>query len=626
MPKWMHTVQLDPNFVSEWQAQDIAFHLAQQFCILQPGHAWQHQTFDCQANSSHSSLTYDAHPKVIANYSGDNQIVSRKSNGRMVTFSDVLSIRIGNEEQTAMHDFQVHVEAMESSAKPWSLHGEGQSKDAVLGSSIANHHKRHKDLHTNKDACVTPVDQSTHAMHRKQPFVQQTSDPCRDSMKAEESSSFDSARDHTLMSQCTLRTSNFEPWHARIRQFWPDTTVRQMGTPSWLCHSGESSRHPTSDNVQLASANHQPATGTLHTGHASVKPCTGNHSFVAMAPPEIQWNPLKWPYSFVTDVASDPPTTKGIVPKQDHTAHHTVRMTHSHATALAPHDKTFAVCLGVDVSDHSRFLAVLAKIQLHMDRFPSNAQKVQQEGPHVDNADEHISPSGTPCMPHQCPAHQTLQQQWIRSEDTGHQFTSKVCTDIPAYLPSHCVFNSDSPAQLSVQTRQARPPSDDLNKTVLMPQSQPHELVMHSLSPLARPLPPRSRKVTKDRRSCDLPTFHCRLEHESPIAAFAARLPEDAAQGNHEQHDHQPNVPVQPAFVDDLSTRLARMGYNVWDADFDIPVRTWYIDHATIRRWTAPRNLQLVGPPRGWEAQFSSLWVDQINPDEWFDVTVIYPD
>ena len=219
MPKWMHTVQLDPNFVSEWQAQDNAFHLAQQFCILQPGHAWQHQTFDCQANSSHSSLTYDAHPKVIANYSGDNQIVSRKSNGRMVTFSDVLSIRIGNEEQTAMHDFQVHVEAMESSAKPWSLHGEGQSKDAVLGSSMANHHKRHKDLHTNKDAWVTPVDQSTHAMHRKQPFVQQTSDPCRDSMKAEESSSFDSARDHTLMSQCTLRTSNFEPWHARIRQF-----------------------------------------------------------------------------------------------------------------------------------------------------------------------------------------------------------------------------------------------------------------------------------------------------------------------------------------------------------------------------------------------------------------------
>ena len=112
----------------------------------------------------------------------------------------------------------------------------------------------------------------------------------------------------------------------------------------------------------------------------------------------------------------------------------------------------------------------------------------------------------------------------------------------------------------------------------------------------------------------------------APLQHLRLGFLRNAPQGNHEQHDHQPNVPVQPAFVDDLSTRLARMGYNVWDADFDVPVRTWYIDHATIRRWTAPRNLQLVGPPRGWEAQFSSLWMDQINPDEWFDVTVIYPD
>ena len=139
-------------------------------------------------------------------------------------------------------------------------------------------------------------------------------------------------------------------------------------------------------------------------------------------------------------------------------------------------------------------------------------------------------------------------------------------------------------------------------------------------------LPPRPVKSETSKGLSIVPTLQCRLEHESPIADFAARLPNDDPPGNHEQHGHHPNVPAQPAFVDDLSTRLARMGYDVWDPDFDVPVRTWYIDHATIRRWTAPRNLQLVGPPRGWEAQFSSLWVDQINPDEWFDVTVIYPD
>ena len=96
-------------------------------------------------------------------------------------------------------------------------------------------------------------------------------------------------------------------------------------------------------------------------------------------------------------------------------------------------------------------------------------------------------------------------------------------------------------------------------------------------------------------------------------------------EGN-DQAAPNPNQPVQPAFVEDLSTRLLRMGYDIFDGDFDVPVRTWYIDHATIRRWTAPRNLQLIGPPHGWEAQFSSICVDQINPDEWFGVTVIHPD
>ena len=121
--------------------------------------------------------------------------------------------------------------------------------------------------------------------------------------------------------------------------------------------------------------------------------------------------------------------------------------------------------------------------------------------------------------------------------------------------------------------------------------------------------------------------FHqCRLEHESLIADLAPRTEDHHPPGGDDQQAQVPPLQTPPAFVADLSTRFVRMGYDINSGDFDVLLRTWYIDHATIRRWTAPRNLQLIGPPRGWEEQFSSIWVDQINPDEWFDVTIIHPD
>ena len=117
-----------------------------------------------------------------------------------------------------------------------------------------------------------------------------------------------------------------------------------------------------------------------------------------------------------------------------------------------------------------------------------------------------------------------------------------------------------------------------------------------------------------------------RRDHESPITwvpgAPGPAEEDDEMQEDPQRFDH--NVP--PAFVNDLAHRLARLGFDPDDADFEVPVRTWYLDHATVRRWTAPRNLQLVGPPQGWEMQFSSLWVDQIDPDEWYDLTIITPD
>ena len=122
------------------------------------------------------------------------------------------------------------------------------------------------------------------------------------------------------------------------------------------------------------------------------------------------------------------------------------------------------------------------------------------------------------------------------------------------------------------------------------------------------------------------PIFQVRRDFESPVA-WVPDAPEPDDEQDHDADDmelHNHHVP--PAFVHDLAHRLARLGFDPEDNDFDITVRTWYLDHQTVRRWTAPRVLQLVGPPPGWEMQFSSLWIDQIDPDEWFDLTIIDPD
>ena len=115
-----------------------------------------------------------------------------------------------------------------------------------------------------------------------------------------------------------------------------------------------------------------------------------------------------------------------------------------------------------------------------------------------------------------------------------------------------------------------------------------------------------------------------RREHESPIAHLVGPQQDgdDTEDEQMDEHDH----PVLPAFVNYLTNRLEGLGLNPHDNDFDLAVRTWYIDHRTIHRWTAPRILQLVGPPRGWEAQIQSLWVDQLDNDDWFDAIIVEPD
>ena len=116
-----------------------------------------------------------------------------------------------------------------------------------------------------------------------------------------------------------------------------------------------------------------------------------------------------------------------------------------------------------------------------------------------------------------------------------------------------------------------------------------------------------------------------RRDFESPIERH-----DQFGQRQIEQEDEQDITDFDnqelPAFVDDLTQHFLSLNFDVYDADFEIPVRTWYIDHATIRRWTAPRILQLTGPPDSWGGQIVALWIDQINTEAWFDISVVQPD
>eukprot|EP00435_Cladocopium_sp_Y103_P046155 s216_g13.t1 len=115
-----------------------------------------------------------------------------------------------------------------------------------------------------------------------------------------------------------------------------------------------------------------------------------------------------------------------------------------------------------------------------------------------------------------------------------------------------------------------------------------------------------------------------RRNFESPLIGFVGRDIEGDTDDD-EGEDRRPMAPILPAFAIDLAARARGLGMDPLSPDFDLPVRSWFLDHMTIRRWFSPRLLQLVGPVHTWEAQIAALWVDQINPDFWFDVTVVDP-
>eukprot|EP00435_Cladocopium_sp_Y103_P030710 s1969_g7.t1 len=116
-----------------------------------------------------------------------------------------------------------------------------------------------------------------------------------------------------------------------------------------------------------------------------------------------------------------------------------------------------------------------------------------------------------------------------------------------------------------------------------------------------------------------------RRNFESPLIGFVGQDADDDTDEDDEGNPRRPFAPILPAFAIDIAARARGLGLDPNSPDFDLPVRSWFLDHMTMRRWFSPRLLQLVGPAHTWEAQIAALWVDQINPDFWFDVTVVDP-
>ena len=98
--------------------------------------------------------------------------------------------------------------------------------------------------------------------------------------------------------------------------------------------------------------------------------------------------------------------------------------------------------------------------------------------------------------------------------------------------------------------------------------------------------------------SVAVPRFvRCRREHESPIPWNHQQPPSDDEHEDGDEGFPHEDPLANPAFLQTLIARFSRFGLDVHSGDFEIPLRTWYLDHVNMRRWTAPRILQLVGPP-----------------------------
>ena len=517
IPKWLHTVQSEPNFVSEWSACDDAFHLAHEIG------SWLSRCQNGHANETgEKTEVHDGHVTTP-----QAPRYPTKTTLHAVKFSENVSVRIGDSDTDQFHDYVIQSCALQSKWKPWALHSTPS-------------HEESGEVTAYTLPCISdPVPKDDIL----QPFVKPAHNGHRSYVRSEE-------------------------------------LLQSPVPPASLVHNDQVCTAQWSNEGFNLSHLHPPSRDMHSTPNAFTAPCHSNGAIQHCH--NVETYDCQ---SFETPFWQQSPV--------DH---------------MSPHQRDGRFCRTVSGrptrvpgkrQDCSFTVSPYGKDKANFDcgTHPKRSLEDQDVSRDTYRAGKIIPPNGLCSYEHSIDIETEdialIGQPWCQSPEL---ITNANCT---AYASSVSDTVSDPTKQHRAYAKVDQSASGHAPR-------YPHK---------------------DTRRVIHAVPYHLwRLEHESPIEEFAASLPEEPQQIGNAPPGNDNNRPVQPAFVDELSAKFMRMGYDVFDRDFDVPVRTWYIDHATIRRWTAPRNLQLVGPPHLWEQQFSSIWVDQLNPLEWFDVIIVSPD
>ena len=122
----------------------------------------------------------------------------------------------------------------------------------------------------------------------------------------------------------------------------------------------------------------------------------------------------------------------------------------------------------------------------------------------------------------------------------------------------------------------------------------------------------------------EIPAVTFKRDFESPIAHLHNQDPVEEEEQN-PPPDPAGLGPADALFLGDLVDGFHEVGIEALAEGFTAPVRSWFLDHATIRQWFAPRIFQLHGNPSTWEDQIVAVWRDQLDENEWFDVSIVRP-
>ena len=513
MSKWLHSVTLEPDFVSEWEAVDKAHALA---------------------FSLHGAITCPV--KQVS-----NRLHQKNKKPQHVSFSEVVQVVLGSHEGTPFFEFDVPMESLYRSDKPWTLDLPSSRQHSPACKVLSEtHNSRVADV----QAYCTP----------------QASIQCTPSQLA-----FD-------LEQCSRFASGF---------VLSDETDRLPGRKQ--CEVNISCQDITQPFLTVPQ--------TWKENMLTDRNCKSNPNFAVSEPnssTQQNTNKIQLLYMPNTHLGTNFASSNG-----DEVASLIEFPNPQRSKLVKTWNEDFRFA-----NPNSKNIASPQARELYSDNLRQDASS----GEYPQNMTINPGSSLTNCIPSLKEPY-AFRHSWnpigtqIAQDDVHtdpHQHVSRdsrLCTD---HMPTDDKFQISVPA--ATQENIAR--SSYL---------QPDLTCNHS--------------VSASDQNCTL-----RLNHESPIAHLRDPSPSDDPDDASDEEEEQDDEPVTPRYIYELASRIRIAGLNPYEHDFDLAVRTWFIDHSAIHRWTAPRLLQLTGPPHGWAAQITSIWVDQINPNDWFEVAIVAPD